>query len=136
MYLSSPYKLTVLTEYTQEKRLKMRKHDLSFELEYNLKYLGKFGNVFHSSDIEAATCTSPEAREMLDWSTSTMLGISMGIEVTQGTHRSSPLLLPNIETTRLEGSMPEKTQMNYIINHIMQLKQRHHIMWMVRTQRS
>ena len=26
----------------------------SFEREYNLKYLGKIGNVFHTKDIEAA----------------------------------------------------------------------------------
>ena len=29
----------------------------SFEREYNLKYLGKVGNVFHTLDIEAAICT-------------------------------------------------------------------------------
>jgi hypothetical protein len=30
------------------------KQSPSFELEYNLKYLGKIGNVFHTKDIEAA----------------------------------------------------------------------------------
>jgi hypothetical protein len=30
------------------------KQSSSFEREYNLKYLGKIGNVFHTKDIEAA----------------------------------------------------------------------------------
>jgi hypothetical protein len=30
------------------------KRSPSFEQEYNLKYLGKIGNVFHTKDIEAA----------------------------------------------------------------------------------
>ena len=30
------------------------KQSTSFEQEYNLKYLGKIGNVFHTKDIEAA----------------------------------------------------------------------------------
>jgi hypothetical protein len=30
------------------------KQSLSFEREYNLKYLGVIGNVFHTKDIEAA----------------------------------------------------------------------------------
>ena len=30
------------------------KQSPSFEREYNLKYLGKIGNVFHTKDIEAA----------------------------------------------------------------------------------
>jgi hypothetical protein len=56
----------------------------SFELEYNLKYLGKVGNVFHTLDIEAAICTKEEGQEMLDWSTSTIVGRSMAIDVAWG----------------------------------------------------
>ena len=32
----------------------------SFEREYNLKYSGRVGNVFHTLDIEAAICTQQE----------------------------------------------------------------------------
>jgi hypothetical protein len=38
--------------YTQEEIEKAKA--LSFEREYNVKYLGKIGNVFHTKDIEAA----------------------------------------------------------------------------------
>ena len=72
------------TEYTQEKRLKKPKASPTFEREYNLKYLGKVGNVFHTLDIEAAICTLQEGHEMLNWSTITMVGRSMGIDVAWG----------------------------------------------------
>src|SRR5919199_4545773 len=39
--------------YTQEE-IDKAKASPSFEREYNLKYLGKIGNVFHTKDIEAA----------------------------------------------------------------------------------
>ena len=39
--------------YTQEE-IEKAKQLPSFEREYNLKYLGKIGNVFHTKDIEAA----------------------------------------------------------------------------------
>jgi hypothetical protein len=39
--------------YTVEE-IKKAKQSPSFEREYNLKYLGKIGNVFHTKDIEAA----------------------------------------------------------------------------------
>ena len=39
--------------YTQEE-IEKAKVSPSFEREYNLKYLGKIGNVFHTKDIEAA----------------------------------------------------------------------------------
>jgi hypothetical protein len=56
----------------------------SFEREYNLKYLGKVGNVFHTLDIEAAIVTQQQGQEMLDWSTSAMMARSMGIYVAWG----------------------------------------------------
>jgi hypothetical protein len=40
--------------YTQEE-IEKAKQSPSFEREYNLKYLGKIGNVFHIKDIEANT---------------------------------------------------------------------------------
>jgi hypothetical protein len=39
--------------YTSEK-IEKAKQSPSFEREYNLKYQGKIGNVFHTKDIEAA----------------------------------------------------------------------------------
>jgi hypothetical protein len=39
--------------YTADE-IEKAKHSPSFEREYNLKYLGKIGNVFHTKDIEAA----------------------------------------------------------------------------------
>src|SRR5918912_255749 len=39
--------------YTVEE-IEKAKQSPSFEREYNLKYLGKIGNVFHTKDIEAA----------------------------------------------------------------------------------
>lgn len=45
----------------------------SIEREYNLKYLGEVGNVFHTLDIVAAKVTEQQGQEMLDWSTSTMV---------------------------------------------------------------
>ena len=55
--------------YTREE-IALAKQSPSFEREYNLKYLGKVGNVFHTLDIEAAICTQQEGQEMMDWSTS------------------------------------------------------------------
>ena len=63
------------------KRRYRAKASPSFEREYNLKYLGKVGNVFHSLDIETAICTQKEGQELMEWSTSTMIGRSMGIDV-------------------------------------------------------
>jgi succinylglutamate desuccinylase len=60
------------------------KRSPSFEREYNLKYLGRVGNVFHTLDIEAAICTQEEGQEMMQWSTSEMIGRSMGIDVAWG----------------------------------------------------
>ena len=42
--------------YTTEE-IALAQKSPSFEREYNLKYLGKVGNVFHTLDIEAAICT-------------------------------------------------------------------------------
>jgi hypothetical protein len=39
--------------YTAEE-IERSKQSPSFEREYNLKYLGRKGNVFHTKDIEAA----------------------------------------------------------------------------------
>ena len=39
--------------YTTEE-IEKAKHSPSFEREYNLKYLGRIGNVFHTKDIDVA----------------------------------------------------------------------------------
>ena len=46
-----------------DKEIENAKASPSFEREYNLKYLGKVGNVFHTLDIEAAVCTQQKARK-------------------------------------------------------------------------
>ena len=73
--------------YSREE-IEKAKASPSFEREYNLKYLGKVGNVFHTLDIEAAICTQQEGQVIY-------------------------------------AESFEKPLMNEIINHIMQLKQKH-----------
>ena len=115
--------------YTREE-IEKAKASPSFEREYNLKYLGKVGNVFHTLDIEAAICRQQEGREMIDWSTSTMVGRSMGIDVAWGDTSKFAIVITQYRNNKVEvfyAESFEKPQMNYIINHIMQLKQMHHI---------
>ena len=78
LFLDYTYRLGTI--YTAEE-IEAAKQSPSVEREYNLKYLGKVGNVFHALDIEAAICTQQEGQEMMDWSTSMMVGRSMGIDV-------------------------------------------------------
>ena len=101
----------------------------SFEREYNLKYLGLIGNVFHTLDIEAAICTQQEGQKMMDWSTSTMVGRSMGIDVAWGDTSKFAIVITQYRNNKVEvfyAESFEKPLMNEIINHIMRLKQRHH----------
>ena len=92
--------------------------------------LGKVGNVFHTLDIEAAICTQEEGQEMMDWSTSAMVGRSMGIDVAWGDTSKFAIVITQYRNNKVEvfyAESFEKPLMNEIINHIMQLKQRHHI---------
>ena len=114
--------------YTREE-IEKAKASPSFEREYNLKYLGKVGNVFHTLDIEAAICTQQEGQEMMDWSTSTMVGRSMGIDVAWGDTSKFAIVITQYRNRKVEvfyAESFEKPRMNEIINHIMRLKQRHH----------
>ena len=74
----------------------------SFEREYNLKYLGKVGNVFHTLDIEAAICTGQEGKEMIDWSTSMLIGRSMGIDVAWGETSKFAIVITQFRNRRVE----------------------------------
>ena len=115
--------------YSREE-IEKAKASPSFEREYNLKYLGKVGNLFHTLDIEAAICTEEEGQEMIDWSTSTMIGRSMGIDVAWGSTSKFAIVITQYRNNKVEvfyAEIFEKPQMNEIINHIMQLKQRHHV---------
>jgi hypothetical protein len=110
--------------------LEKAKASPSFEREYNLKYLGKVGNVFHTLDIDAAVCTKQEGQEMMDSSTSMMIGRSMGIDVAWGDTSKFAIVITQYRNRKVEvfhAESFEKPQMNYIINLVMQLKQRHHI---------
>ena len=115
--------------YTREE-IALAQKSPSFEREYNLKYLGKVGNVFHTLDIEAAICTEKEGQEIIDWSTSHMIGRSMGIDVAWGNTSKFAIVITQYRNNKVEvfyAQSFEKPQMNEIINHIMRLKQRHHI---------
>ncbi|MGB7661966.1 MAG: hypothetical protein WBL67_04440, partial [Nitrososphaeraceae archaeon] len=126
MFLDYTYGLDRI--YTSEE-IALAKQSPSFEREYNLKYLGKVGNVFHTLDIEAAICTQQEGQEMMDWCTSTMIGRSMGIDVAWGDTSKFAIVITQYRNNKIEvffAESFEKPLMNEIVNHIMQLKQRHH----------
>ncbi len=115
--------------YTREE-IALAQKSPSFEREYNLKYLGKVGNVFHMLDIEAAIATQEKGREILDWSTNVMIGRSMGIDVAWGDTSKFAIVITQYRNNKVEVFYAEsfdKPLMNNIINHIMQLKQTHHI---------
>ena len=66
---------------------------------------------------------------MLNWSTSTMVGRSMGIDVAWGDTSKFAIVITQYRNNKVEvfyAESFEKPLMNEIINHIMQLKQRHH----------
>jgi hypothetical protein len=115
--------------YTREE-IEKAKTSPSFEREYNLKYLGKVGNVFHMLDIEAAICTQQKGLEMMDWSTSAMIARSMGIDVAWGNTSKFAIVITQYRNRKVEvfyAESFEKPRMNEMVNHIMQLKQSHHI---------
>lgn len=115
--------------YNQEE-IENAKASPAFEREYNLKYLGKVGNVFHALDIEAAICSPHEGQEMMDWSTSEMIARSMGIDVAWGDTSKFAIVITQYRNNRVEvfyAESFEKPQMNEIIDHIMRLKQTHHV---------
>jgi hypothetical protein len=102
-----------------------------FEREYNLKYLGKLGNVFHIRDIEAAIVSDPqEANDMLAASTSTYYGRSMGIDPAWGTDSQFAIVITQYRNNKVEIFHAESVTQPYfadIINRIMELKMRHHV---------
>ena len=66
---------------------------------------------------------------MMNWSTSTMVGRSMGIDVAWGDTSKFAIVITQYRNNKVEvfyAESFEKPLMNEIINHIMQLKQRHH----------
>jgi hypothetical protein len=59
-----------------------------------------------------------------------MIGRSMGIDVAWGETSKFAIVITQYRNRKVEifyAESFEKPQINYIINHIMQLKQRHHI---------
>ena len=67
---------------------------------------------------------------MLDWSKGPMIGRSMGIDVAWGDTSKFAIVITQYRNNKVEVFYAEsfdKPQMNQIINHILQLKQRHHI---------
>lgn len=102
----------------------------SFEREYNLKYLGMIGNVFHVNDIDAALAPLEEAREIMEWSTSAMLGRSMGLDPAWGSDSDFGIVITQKRNNKAEVFHAEnvsKPRFHEVISHIMQLKQQHHV---------
>ena len=65
----------------------------------------------------------------MDWSTSTMVGRSMGIDVAWGDTSKFAIVITQYRNRKVEvfyAESFEKPLMNEIINHIMRLKLRHH----------
>jgi hypothetical protein len=115
--------------YTREE-IALAQKSPSFEREYNLKYLGKVGNVFHTLDIEAAVCTQQEGREMLNWSTSMMIGRSIGVDVASGDTSKFAIVITQHRNNRVEVFHCESLftpRFSEAIDHVMQLKQKHHV---------
>jgi hypothetical protein len=101
-----------------------------FEREYNLKYLGRAGNVFHTHDIDLSTAMEEEALEIMDWSTSAMVGRSMGIDPGWGTASEFGIVITQKRNNRIEvfhaESLPQP-RFSQAIARVMQLKQTHHV---------
>ena len=87
--------------YTREE-IALAQKSPSFEREYNLKYLGNVGNVFHTLDIEAAICTQQEGQELMNWSTSIMVGRSMGIDVAWGDTSKFAIVITQYRNRKVE----------------------------------
>ena len=78
----------------------------------------------------AAIVTQEQGQEMLDWSTNVMIGRSMGIDVAWGDTSKFDIVITQHRNNKVEvcyAKRFDKPQMNQIIKHILQLKQRHHI---------
>lgn len=102
-----------------------------FEREYNLRYLGRLGNVFHIKDIEAAIVPEMYAQEMMDHSTSSYYGRSMGLDPAWGSTGSNfGVVVTQYRNQRIEIFHAEAIHAPYfgdVMEHVMQLKQTHHI---------
>ena len=103
-----------------------------FAREYDLQYLGSMGNVFHTLDIQAAIIPedSHAAAEVLQESTSTFYGRSMGIDPAWGTDSAFAIVITQYRNNKIEIFHAEQIQQPYfidVINKIMQLKQKHHV---------
>ena len=64
--------------------------------------MGKVGNMFHSLDIEAAISSEEEDKEMMDWSTSSMIGRSMGIDVACGDTSKFAIVITQYRNNKVE----------------------------------
>lgn len=102
-----------------------------FEREYNLRYLGKLGNVFHIKDIEAAIVSEEYKQDILSSVQSTYYGRSMGLDPAWGTSGSNfGIVITQYRNQRVEVIHSEEVHAPYfadVIDHVMQLKQVHHI---------
>lgn len=106
--------------YTQEE-IDKAKQSPSFDREYDLKYLGKIGNVFHTKDIEAAIekCASYDPETVAANPFSDGFGRTMGVDPAYGSSSFG------IEITRLEDDQIQMLYANEFqrpdFNHMLDL---------------
>jgi hypothetical protein len=114
----------------QEDEIRVQMTSPSFEREYNLKYLGRIGNIFHTQDIEASIVTAEYGREMIESSTSPFYGRSMGLDPAWGTSSDFGIVITQKRNGKCEIFHAEhisQPRVYDVINHIMRLKQIHHV---------
>ena len=118
------------TNIYQEDEIKVQMTSPSFEREYNLKYLGRIGNIFHTSDIEASIVSKEYGQDMMESSTSPFYGRSMGLDPAWGTSSDFGIVITQKRNGKCEIFHAEhisQPRVYDVINHIMRLKQIHHV---------
>jgi hypothetical protein len=112
--------------YTREK-IEKSKGSPSFELEYNLKYLGLISNAFHLIDIDAAITNiyNPTNRHSI----STLYGRAMGVD--QGFGSSDfAIVITQFRDNLIKviyADEFERPLHNQMIEHIIRLNNKHHV---------
>jgi hypothetical protein len=114
--------------YKPERILEM-KQELSFEREYNLKYLGEIGNVFHTLDIEAAEKAGKLYDPFGQDSISPFYGRSMGVDEGFGSSAFG-IVICQFRDNMIEVIYAEdftRPLHHEMIERIIKLNNRHHI---------
>ena len=110
--------------YTREEIEKAKKSP-SFEREYNLKYLGLVGNVFHTKDIENSICEyDPD-----DWLIHNYSAASMGIDCGFGSSAFGIVVtrLVNNKIQIVFADEFERPDYNEMLNKVFDLYKNYHV---------